>query len=134
MRKSGEKQGYQILLLDDEPMILMDLEDAARASGHDVLLASNCNEAIERIEAAERIDTAVLDFRLGEGRTCTGAARALLSRNVPFVLHSADPDFREADVPLEGVVHITKPSASSDVIEAALALVDGGPDMPHAAE
>ena len=97
MQKAGASQIYHILLLDDEPLILMGLEDEACACGFEVLLASDCGEALDMVRGPARIDVAVLDFRLAGGRNCTAVARALQRRNIPFVLHSGDMDLSRAD-------------------------------------
>ena len=145
MQKTSASQIYHILLLDDEPLILMGLEDEACACGFEVLLASDCGEALNMVRGPARIDVAVLDFRLAGGRNCTAVARALQRRNIPFVLHSGDMDLSRADwlvtdapcgspsggdpsdpsarAPL--MVQVAKPSAADTVIAAARALVEG---------
>ena len=145
MQKAGASQIYHILLLDDEPLILMGLEDEACACGFEVLLASDCGEALDMVRGPARIDVAVLDFRLAGGRNCTAVARALQRRNIPFVLHSGDMDLSRADwlvpdapcgSPSGGdpsdpsaraprMVQVATPSAADTVIAAARALVEG---------
>ena len=51
-----------ILLLEDEPLILMDLEFAAQDLGCEVLLAATPQEAFEHIKThGARLNVAVLD-------------------------------------------------------------------------
>ncbi|MEM7781186.1 MAG: response regulator [Pseudomonadota bacterium] len=135
MRKVGEELGYSILLLDDETMILMGLEDAARAAGLRPVTALNCEEALALIDQGEQIDLAVLDFRLSGGHTCAPVASGLRRRGVPILMHTADSDLTEVGLPDDSIARIAKPSTSTSVIEAAIALLDSNNDpLKQAAE
>lgn len=118
-----------ILLLEDEPLILMDLELAAEDRGCTPLLASRLEEAQDLLEKNRGdIAVAVLDFTLPEGKNCIPVARELEKRGVPYVLHSGDLDrveenIRELDAPL-----IAKPASGRDVIDRALKLIQHQPE------
>ena len=140
MRRADISEIYHILLLDDEPLILMGLEDEACACGFEVLLASDCDEALDMVSGPVRIDVAVLDFRLAGGHNCTSVAHALQSRDIPFVLHSGDMNLSRADwlvtdpstrqpgdvavsSKASRMVQVAKPSAADKVIAAARELI-----------
>ena len=113
---------HTILLLEDEPLILMDLEYAAQDQGCTPLIASNVGEALALVEDNRAaIHVAVLDVSLGEGTTCFAVAQELDRLGIPFILHSGDLDrhdekIRELDAQL-----IAKPAPTDSVIAAALA-------------
>lgn len=117
---------HAILLLEDEPLILMDLEFAAQDLGCEPLLAATPQEALAHIQThGTSITAAVLDVSLGGGRTCFAVADKLDALQVPFILHSGDLDrhdekIRELDAEL-----IAKPAQAEKVIAAAIAYALG---------
>ena len=103
------------LVLEDEPLIAMDLEFAFEDIGHRAVVAVNNAEATRAI-SDHQIAGAVLDVSLGDGETCEPTARALSEQNIPFVLHTGDLDrvgehLRELNAPV-----LPKPQAADDVI------------------
>ena len=80
------KTAPHILVLDDEPMILLDLSIALRSAGCEPVTARSMTKAL-RIAEEGRIDGAILDVNLGGGVTCEPVAETLTERGVPFVLH-----------------------------------------------
>jgi len=109
------------LVLEDEPLVAMDLRFAIEDSGHEaIVVASNC-EALEAIEGSA-IAAAILDVSLGGGETCEPTAAKLNDEAIPFLLHTGDWDsagerLRKFDVPV-----ITKPQNSETVVARVLAL------------
>lgn len=112
---------YCILLVEDEPVILMDLEYAAQQRGCDTLIASKPAVAKRLIEFCKgRIDAAVLDVDLGKDGDCLEVVSQLQRSGIPFVLHSGSSSGNEVvlgeiDAPL-----IVKPAAIASVIDTAL--------------
>ena len=125
-----------ILLVDDEPLILMDLEFAAEDAGLECLPAPNLAEALSFIEShGDRLDVAVLDVSLTGNDTCLPIARELDERGIPYVIHSGDLDRQNELIRSLDAPRIAKPSASERVVEIALSLVGGGEnDGPPAAD
>ena len=116
----------QILLLEDEPLILMDLEFAAQDLGCTALLASSVEEALESIAAnKETLTVAVLDVSLGEGRNCYAVAEELDRIGIPFILHSGDLDRHDEQVRELDAELIAKPAPADKVIAAAIAYALG---------
>ena len=115
------EDGHTILLLEDEPMILIDLEFAAEDRGCTVLATTTCDAALGQIERyGSAIDAAILDVSLGQGSTCLPVARALDRLKIPYVLHSGDLDrINERIRQLEAEL-IAKPAAAEQVISAAI--------------
>ena len=115
-----------ILLLEDEPLILMDLEYAAQDFGYTTLSAGSVGEALSVIaKHGLQITTAVLDVSLGEGSTCLPVARELDRIGVPFILHSGDLDRHDEMIRTLDAELIAKPAPSEKVIAAAIAYALG---------
>ncbi|QFU09450.1 two-component response regulator [Rhodobacteraceae bacterium THAF1] len=119
---ANQSSGPVILLLEDEPMILMELSFAVEDLGATPVTATSAEKALEAIEVAIP-DAAVLDFNLGRGKTCQAVSARLETLGVPFVLHSGDL-MRQGEVisKMQAEV-IPKPSDSRYVAQRALALV-----------
>ena len=114
-----------ILLLEDEPLILMDLEFAVEDAGCDALAATTAKRALTLIDGNDRIDVAVLDVTLQDGMTCLPVAQELERRGIPFLLHSGDLNRHDETVRDLGVRHIPKPADPAFVIRQAMDLADG---------
>lgn len=117
---------HTILLLEDEPLILMDLEFAAQDFGCSPLLAASADEALALVaEHRTRITVAVLDVSLGEGQTCFPVVQELDRLGIPFILHSGDLDRHNEMIRTIDAELIAKPAASEKVIAAAIAYALG---------
>lgn len=115
-------KGCHILLLDDEPLILMDLEFAAEDQECQPLTATNVREAMAHIEAQAGLTCAVLDVTLRDGETCMPVARELERRSIPYLLHSGDLNRQEGTLAALNAQLIAKPACSKRVVETALSL------------
>ena len=116
-----------ILLVEDEPLILMDLEFAAEDAGLECLPAPNLTAALDYIEShGDRLDVAVLDVSLTGNDNCLPIARELDARGIPYVIHSGDLDRQNEVIRSLDAPRIAKPSSSERVVEVALSLVKGG--------
>lgn len=108
-----------ILLLEDEPLILMDLEFAAEDLGCEVLCAIDVGQALDYLKASKRVSVAVLDVTLKNGETCVSVARELDRLGIPYLLHSGDLNRQNETVRELGVRHIPKPADAQLVIRTA---------------
>lgn len=109
-----------ILMLEDEPLILMDLEFAAEDLGCQPLCASSVADAKAILEGPEAVDVAVLDVTLKDGETCVPIARELQRRGIPFLLHSGDLDRHDETVRALGAELVAKPASAERVIARAM--------------
>lgn len=112
----------RVLVLDDEPLILLDLEFAVEDAGCIPLTALALDEAL-MIVRGEPIAAAILDVSLGKGQTCEPVARELAARGVPYVLHTGDLDRMDEDVRKLGGLLVPKPTPASVVVARALEIV-----------
>jgi len=112
-------QAQPILIVEDEPLIAMDLADAVAALDGVVLgpLAS-VRETLELLDH-EEVSGAILDCSLSD-RDITPVALRLAASGIPLVVHSA------TGLPAEVAAHwprlpvLTKPAAARAVAERLL--------------
>ena len=112
----------RVLLLDDEPLILMDLEFEMEDAGFVPLGASTARQALAIVEAGPP-DAAVLDVNLGHGTTCEAVAARLRELGVPFVIHSGDLDRRGELVARFDAPLLPKPSPGAAIARAVRARI-----------
>lgn len=110
-----------VLILEDEPLIALDLKYACDDVGIGSVTAATCRQASDALDK-HTFDGAVLDVNLGRGESCEVVAKALKDRGVPFVLNTGDLDragefLRDMDAPIIG-----KPNMASQVIARLLEL------------
>ena len=79
-----------ILLVEDEPFILLDVQQALEEVGARVIPAQTVREALALLDA-ESITASVLDFKLGGG-TADDLCHQLTERKIPFVIYSGYPN------------------------------------------
>lgn len=117
---SGKLEGWIVLLVEDEPLIGMDVADTLTDAGATVIgpvrNAAAAMEAIDRAHASRRITGAVLDVDLG-GHSCREIAARLSGLEVPFILHTGNwPEIRDLVASLHAPV-VVKPSRPDDIID-----------------
>jgi DNA-binding response OmpR family regulator len=110
----------RLLVVDDEPMIAMDVSDVLVEAGYATPdLASTLEKALARI-AAERYDAVVLDANLA-GTSAEPVAEALRNKGIPFVVlsgySSGQLAGRYPDVPL-----LSKPFVATELIKVVKSL------------
>ena len=118
--------GWTILLLDDEPLILMDLEFAAEDRGCRFRSVQTCGAAFDVLgKHGAEIDVAVLDVSLGDGANCLPVAIELDRRGIPYLFHTGDLDRHDERVRDLDAVLIAKPASANSVINSAIELAGG---------
>ena len=78
--------GHSILLVEDEPLIAIDIRRSFEAAGARVVAERTLQRALVVVGDAD-LSAAVLDHALGDGNTSPLCER-LKERAIPFVLHS----------------------------------------------
>jgi DNA-binding response OmpR family regulator len=118
--------GRSILIVEPDPFIAVDIQDALADEGARVVTAFRLQRALQLAERP-RLSAAVIDCTLGvedQGALCL----RLRARNVPFIFHSkrlAREQGEWADVPL-----ITKTAGGNAVVEAVTTLLGGNGASP----
>jgi DNA-binding response OmpR family regulator len=114
-------QGALILVVEDEPLIALDLSSSLKDAGAQVVQAVNVEGALLAIEA-HPCSAAVLDFWLGL-ETGRAVARRLKERRIPFLYYSgrALDDLTTGS----GAPVISKPAGSREIVGMLRLLIDG---------
>jgi CheY-like chemotaxis protein len=107
-----------VLVVEDEPLIALDIEEMLTSAGCTVAAILDTCEAAEVWLASNSPDVAILDIQLKDG-TCESVARTLHERSIPFVVHSGSeqsddvlhPIFREGS-------WVAKPASQDELAEA----------------
>jgi DNA-binding response OmpR family regulator len=108
----------KVLLLEDQPLLSLELEDLIRdAALADPFTVSTCAAASSWLEEHSP-DVAVLDIAVSDGDS-SHVAETLSGRGVPFIVHSARSrsDAFLADVFLKGI-WVPKLSEPSEILHA----------------
>jgi DNA-binding response OmpR family regulator len=107
-----------VLVLEDQPLIVLDLEDCLVAEGFEVIgCLSSCEAALEWLQKCSP-DVVVLDIELRDG-VCADVARVLSNRQIPFVVHSGSARTdRELDPVFQRGQWVSKPSREQELVAA----------------
>ena len=105
-------QGERLLIVEDEPLIAMDLQATFEREGARVVLAHTMPEALRYADSAA-LSAGVLDFRVGSN-DADPVCEALIRREVPFIFFtglSAALPKRWAAMPI-----VPKPASPETII------------------
>lgn len=104
---SGE---LSILIVEDEPLLVMMLEDMLDSLGHRVVAScATLEEAMETVSSGE-FDAVLLDLNL-RGKSGLPVARQLFSNSIPFAVASGYPSDAADEAILRDVPFLQKPYA-----------------------
>jgi DNA-binding response OmpR family regulator len=118
-----------VLVVEDEPLIAMDLEILLQSNGWRVLgPAATVDQALRLLEGGEIPDVALLDANLG-GEMVTPVVEQLRAQGIPFVLASAYDGPHLAALGLGGAPQVGKPFHPRRLL-TALANALGPPARP----
>jgi CRP-like cAMP-binding protein/ActR/RegA family two-component response regulator len=127
MHSMGQRPA--ILLAEGDAVIGMDLSDALERAGYRVLGPVDTEAEALRLLMHEKPTLAVIDVVLKDGR-CTGLARALRQRGVPFLVHSGCRQDQRTAGDFQGVPWFSKPAVAEDVVACANELAGSASASP----
>jgi DNA-binding response OmpR family regulator len=108
-----------ILVVEDQPLVALDIADSLTKAGASVLSAATLQEGL-RLAEHPRLSAAILDLALGE-HDCVPLCLRLSDRRIPFVIYTGYPEVPAA---CRAGVIIPKPAAP-DALLGALAQMLG---------
>lgn len=106
------------LVLEDEPLISMDVEQALDSAGFEVIAVTSC-AAAHAVLDSRRPAVAIVDIMLLDG-PCIPIAERLVGADIPFVVHSGDQPEPHANTPFAGGIWVSKPSSADQFMAAVL--------------
>ncbi len=107
--------GYNVLIVEDQPLIALNLLDTVEELGHKAVgIASNMYQALM---LGTDVDIALVDVNLEDGPTGPIVGRTLAEANVAVLFMTSDPGALRGGVP--GTLGVlTKPVLDLDLIQA----------------
>jgi DNA-binding response OmpR family regulator len=117
----GMLKGALILVVEDEPLIALDISSSLEDAGAQVLQASVSDAALAMIDEHD-VSAAVVDFWLGSD-TGRAVARRLKEKGVPFLYYSgrAPDEFTTRS----GAPVVSKPAGGKEIVGMLRLLLDG---------
>ena len=113
--------GRLILIVEDEPLVALEIDRSLRAEGARVVSAGYLESGLYSTEHPD-LSAAVVDLHLGDG-SGTALCRRLRRLGVPFLVHTGYPAMliapEWADVPV-----ICKPAPPGEIVAALVDLLN----------
>ena len=113
-------EGRSILVVEDEPLIVMDITQAFEATGAALTTTNTLKHALILVEH-DGLSGAILDHALGGGNSSLLCAR-LKERGIPFMIYSG---YTTVEGPCKDALHISKPAADGALVAAMEGLIRG---------
>ncbi len=112
------KKSNDILILEDEPLIAIDLEYTLHEAGFETHISNSCAEAMDWLEAETPL-VAILDMHLKDG-ICDDVAAILIERGVPVIVCSGASK-HDAPQVFQTSTWLPKPATDQDLVAAVRA-------------
>ena len=109
-------KGRCILIVEDEPLIAMDIAHVFERAGARVTTAGTLRQALPMVEA-DGLSAAIVDHALSDGDS-SGLYERLEERDIPFVMYSG---YGERKRSRHASPHVSKPASP----EVLLAIIEG---------
>ena len=119
-------EGCSILVVEDEPLIVMDIQLAFEDSGAELYIANTVKDALPFAKHGG-LSLGVLDHGLADGQS-TELYQRLHDRGVPFIIYTGH------NVPLgerSGGTVVSKPAIGESLRSVAEGLVTGAGALQH---
>jgi DNA-binding NtrC family response regulator len=123
-------RGQHVLIIEDEPLIALDLEQALSSAGAAVTIANSAATALEAVEAPS-LTAAIVDLRL-HGHSVRDVVERLAARSLPFVFYSGQMETPTA-ASWPSVPFLLKPLPAGQVVDMLVRVVAvnaGGISIP----
>ena len=122
-----------VLVVEDEPLILLDVETALQEAGFEVVAANDAEQALAAFDSdPAKFKGLITDIRLGNGKSGWEVARHLRQANstIPVVYMSGDSAIHWGAEGVPDSVMITKPFFLPQIITALSTLMNAQPAAP----
>jgi DNA-binding NtrC family response regulator len=120
--ESSTLSGRSILIVEDEPLIALDIAQAFEDAGAEIVVTSTLHHALVLVEH-DGLSAAVLDHALHDGDSGPLCQR-LDERKLPFVIYSGLGKLHGACA--KGL-HIKKPESAKVLVSMVGRLIEGDP-------
>ena len=113
-------EGRSILVVEDQPLIALDITQELEAAGAGVTTTNTLKHALILVEH-DGLSGAILDHAHGDGDSSLLCAR-LTERGIPFMIYSG---FNTVGGACQDALHIAKPAADGELVAAMEGLIRG---------
>lgn len=115
-----------VLVVEDEPLLLMWLEDLLLEAGHSVVIASSAKEATAVLNSPNGISALLTDIRLGPGKTGWWIAQVARRERpeIPVIYISGDAVSEWGKNGVAGSIMMQKPVEDQQLIQTLEGLLD----------
>jgi DNA-binding NtrC family response regulator len=107
-------RGHYVLIIEDEPLIALDLEHALSSAGAQVGISGTVDSALEAAKAPA-LTAAIVDLRL-HGHSVRSVVERLSARDLPFIFYSGHTETPTA-ASWPSVPFLIKPLPAREVID-----------------
>ncbi len=114
--------GLVILVIEDEPLVALDVQQAFEDAGATVVVARTLAASLVAVED-NSISAAIVDHALGDGDSSEICER-LKERSVPFVIYSG---VAHLDGACADAKHVNKPASPSVLVATVTGLLASRP-------
>ena len=114
--------GRVILIIEDEPLVALDVQQALEDAGATVVVTRTLAAALVAVED-NSISAAIVDHALGDGDSSEVCER-LKERNVPFVTYSGFAHLKGACADAK---HVNKPASPAVLVATITGLLTSRP-------
>ena len=122
--------GRSVLVVEDEPLIGIDVCATLEAVGATTLCLTSLARALQALQM-QRFDAAILDYRLPDGFS-TDLCAELDKRNIPYIIHTG---YGEIEGACSEATIIEKPANPVEIVRTIEKLLStGSPPAPKAPE
>jgi DNA-binding response OmpR family regulator len=111
-------KGCTILVVEDEPLIVMDISMAFEGTGGHLTTTNTVKHAKLLVEH-DGLSAAILDHALSDGDS-TSLCTRLTERGIPYLIYSG---LKIADGPCKDAPHLMKPASHEQLLNAMEALI-----------
>lgn len=116
---NGSLEGRSILIVEDEPLIVLDITSALEQTGAEITSTNSLKQALTLVEH-DGLAGAILDHALPDGNSTELCIR-LTERSVPFLIYSGFQHIDEG--PCADAPHLTKPATADTLVAAVERLI-----------
>jgi DNA-binding response OmpR family regulator len=113
-------EGRSILLVEDEPLIVLDMTNALERTGAAITSTNSVKHALLLVEY-DGLSAAILDHALPDGDSSDLCTR-LTERGVPFMIYSG---YNHLTGPCADAPHLAKPATAEMLVAAVNDLING---------
>jgi CheY-like chemotaxis protein len=117
----------RVLIIEDEPIIALDLQQLVESAGHEVVGVAASEEEAVSLAESEKPSLVLADINLGEGGDGASAVSRILARHrAPVIFVTAYPERLLTGAQLEPAFVITKPFEPTTLAVATFQAVTQG--------